>query len=208
MCHTVNSPASNFLIENIYCNINLWTGDGDEVVWSCENAYGSGACLQEADSTDDLETYYLTKNYSHSDTVCIFFLNPFKGMCCNLRAEVNIPQLSTYVGLTPPLPCQTILPARLLPRDLLPSHPCRQASTPARLRSPASWIWMDLVACKGGAIYVGGWECYGTTDLNCMFHVEGIIVPNDNIYYYYILCCELHSKLLTTSLEISSYNCK
>jgi rhamnogalacturonan hydrolase len=39
-------------------NVNLWTDDGsDYVTWSCINAYGDGACLQEADDDDDLDTY-------------------------------------------------------------------------------------------------------------------------------------------------------
>lgn len=38
-------------------NVNLWTDDGDYVYWSCQNAYGYGACLAEADSNAALATY-------------------------------------------------------------------------------------------------------------------------------------------------------
>lgn len=38
-------------------NVNLWTEDGDYVKWSCQNAYGSGACLASAKSTTKLATY-------------------------------------------------------------------------------------------------------------------------------------------------------
>lgn len=37
-------------------DVELWTADGDSVTWSCQNAYGEGACLEEA-SDDELATY-------------------------------------------------------------------------------------------------------------------------------------------------------
>lgn len=48
-----DAPCYDITIDNV----NLWTEDGDYVKWSCQNAYGSGACLAEADDTDDLATY-------------------------------------------------------------------------------------------------------------------------------------------------------
>jgi rhamnogalacturonan hydrolase len=38
-------------------NVNLWTESGDAVSWSCQNAYGSGACLRDAGSAKKLATY-------------------------------------------------------------------------------------------------------------------------------------------------------
>lgn len=39
-------------------DVNLWTQDGDYVTWSCQSAYGKGACLQKAgDDVDSLSIY-------------------------------------------------------------------------------------------------------------------------------------------------------
>ncbi|KAF4536996.1 Rhamnogalacturonase b protein [Lasiodiplodia theobromae] len=39
-------------------NVNLWTEDGDYVTWSCQSAYGEGACLQDAgDDVENLASY-------------------------------------------------------------------------------------------------------------------------------------------------------
>lgn len=38
-------------------DVALWTWDGDEVVWSCQNAYGEGACLKSTAATANLATY-------------------------------------------------------------------------------------------------------------------------------------------------------
>lgn len=38
-------------------DVALWTWDGDEVFWSCQNAYGEGACLKSTAATANLATY-------------------------------------------------------------------------------------------------------------------------------------------------------
>src|ERR1019366_2120937 len=39
-------PCTGITIEEV----NLWTESGSEVLWKCENAYGSGACLNGGSS--------------------------------------------------------------------------------------------------------------------------------------------------------------
>lgn len=46
-------PCYDFTVDNV----NLWTEDGNNVKWSCQNAYGSGACLVSAKYTTGLATY-------------------------------------------------------------------------------------------------------------------------------------------------------
>jgi len=36
-------PCTDITLENV----DLWTTDGDEVAWTCQNAFGKGACLRE-----------------------------------------------------------------------------------------------------------------------------------------------------------------
>ncbi|KAF2182075.1 glycoside hydrolase family 28 protein [Zopfia rhizophila CBS 207.26] len=60
-------------------NVNLWTADGDYVTWSCQNAYGTGACLRSANNglstytsvTTAGKTYYAT-SYMPSDLASAF----------------------------------------------------------------------------------------------------------------------------------------
>ncbi|KAB8216035.1 RGase C [Aspergillus novoparasiticus] len=84
-------------------NVNLWTEDGDYVKWSCANAYGSGACLQEAKDTDDLATYSTavtvtaTPSYSATRMPGDFTTNPPS------TAPFTIPPMPTsfFPGATP-----------------------------------------------------------------------------------------------------------
>ncbi|KAJ0416568.1 pectin lyase fold/virulence factor [Aspergillus carlsbadensis] len=59
-------PCYDITIEDV----NLWTEDGDHVEWSCQNAYGSGACLETdtAKMTRYSTTKTVTKTPSYSAT--------------------------------------------------------------------------------------------------------------------------------------------
>ncbi|KAF3018474.1 hypothetical protein E8E14_008772 [Neopestalotiopsis sp. 37M] len=46
-------PCYDITVEDVA----LWTWEGDNVVWSCENAYGDGACLVATTATKNLATY-------------------------------------------------------------------------------------------------------------------------------------------------------
>ncbi|GME25887.1 Rhamnogalacturonase b protein [Neofusicoccum parvum] len=46
-------PCYDITVEDV----NLWTEEGDYVTWSCQSAYGEGACLHDTGDTDNLSTY-------------------------------------------------------------------------------------------------------------------------------------------------------
>ena len=48
-----NVPCHGITVDNV----NLWAENGDEVVWSCQHAYGSGACLRQAGSAKNRLKY-------------------------------------------------------------------------------------------------------------------------------------------------------
>ncbi|KAI9697475.1 MAG: hypothetical protein M1820_007810 [Bogoriella megaspora] len=46
-------PCYNVTVDNV----NLWTSDGSSVKWSCENSFGTGACLRAGDVKADVSAY-------------------------------------------------------------------------------------------------------------------------------------------------------
>ncbi|CRG92059.1 hypothetical protein PISL3812_09114 [Talaromyces islandicus] len=50
-------------------NVNIWTDKGSHVYWSCENVYGSGACMKKADSTSHLSTFTTTVSITAKPTL-------------------------------------------------------------------------------------------------------------------------------------------
>lgn len=46
----INCPADTPCTDITVEDFSVWTDDGDEVLYGCQNAYGSGACLKSGDS--------------------------------------------------------------------------------------------------------------------------------------------------------------
>lgn len=84
-------------------NVNLWTDDGDYVYWSCQNAYGSGACLAEADSNAALATYTTVVTVTATPYVQIAcgFLGPRLTLTMNDRSH-SPPTMAGDLTAAPP----------------------------------------------------------------------------------------------------------
>lgn len=62
-------PCDDITIEDF----NVWTDDGDEVLWGCENAYGTGACLASGDANTaytTTQTVTSVSGYTYTTSEC------------------------------------------------------------------------------------------------------------------------------------------
>lgn len=52
----MNCPADVPCTDIVIEDFNVWTEEGSEVLYGCQNAYGSGACLAAGDADDEFTT--------------------------------------------------------------------------------------------------------------------------------------------------------
>lgn len=102
-------------------NVNMWTDNGSYVYWLCENAYGSGACLQEADSTADLSTYTSTVSITATPYITLQ-LPPFfsSGVFANFCGRTwTLPTMADDLTTAPPTTTSFTIPP--MPTSFYPS---------------------------------------------------------------------------------------
>lgn len=56
----INCPAEVVCTDITVEDFAVWTDSGDSVLYGCQNAYGTGACLQSGDSGDYTTTQTVT----------------------------------------------------------------------------------------------------------------------------------------------------
>ncbi|PYI30572.1 pectin lyase-like protein [Aspergillus indologenus CBS 114.80] len=94
---SANDTCTHIVVDDVA----LWTDSGDDVTWTCENAYGSGACLESGghagDSYTTTSTISATPAYS-TPTMANDLSTPFP-----FTQSFTIPPVPTsfYPGATP-----------------------------------------------------------------------------------------------------------
>ncbi|KAF4624337.1 hypothetical protein G7Y89_g13834 [Cudoniella acicularis] len=91
------APCTDITIENFY----IWTESGDEVLYKCENAYGSGGCLNTGSGDTSYAETTMTVTSVASYTITTMTADLTAGFA--LTASIPIPTVPTtfFPGLAP-----------------------------------------------------------------------------------------------------------
>lgn len=65
----INCPAETVCTDITVEDFSVWTDSGDSVLYGCQNAYGTGACLQSGDSGDYTTTQTITTGTASYSTM-------------------------------------------------------------------------------------------------------------------------------------------
>ncbi|KIM94056.1 glycoside hydrolase family 28 protein [Oidiodendron maius Zn] len=92
--HGTNVQNSRPVIRLDY-NVNLWTVDGNYVIWSCENAYGTGACLRGGNK---YAAYGVTETEKSAPNLSRNYAS------ATMSGDLAKPYPSTKAFIIPPIP--------------------------------------------------------------------------------------------------------